>query len=555
MQSSFIMGNDTDDGATGRNGLVWHVIRRVGIATLFGLACALLIEFALADMARKNAENQVRDDLNLLRASLQQALGRDVQLIRGMVGYVRARPDLTPEEFELIAQDILEGAPDHIRNLALAKDLVVSHMYPIAGNEQAIGLNYRNTENQWPAVKQVIDEERIVVAGPINLVQGGVGLIARFPIRLRADRNGERKLWGIASTVVDFAGLLDNAGYNRFTESYHLALSGRDGNLEDDEIIWGDPEIRQRQPISLDVVIPTGSWRIMAAPRDGWPNFTSYLYVTIPLLVLLLAAYAVWTVSRFRRANERTLANQEILEALQRAEEASAAKSTFLAVMSHELRTPLNAIIGFSELLENSPRDSRVWERAGEYVGDIRQSGRFLLSIIDDILDLSRIESGRRAASIEHVDVVPLILESATRLRVEFENNGVALSVAAEAEEIIALADRRAVMQIVANLLNNALKYAGSAANVTVSAALIDNNRVEIAVQDDGPGIPEEKLGEIMKPFVQLSSSYARAAGGVGLGLTICQSLARTMDGTLTVESGLGKGTTVRLVLPRSPAA
>lgn len=195
-----------------------------------------------------------------------------------------------------------------------------------------------------------------------------------------------------------------------------------------------------------------------------------------------------------------------------------------------------------------------MWERAGEYVGDIRQSGRFLLSIIDDILDLSRIESGRRTASIEHVDVVPLILESATRLRVEFENNGVALSVAAEAEEIIALADRRAVMQIIANLLNNALKYAGSAANVTVSAALLDRQRVEIAVQDDGPGIPEEKLGEIMKPFVQLSSSYARAAGGVGLGLTICQSLARTMDGTLAVESHYGRGTTVRLILPRSTA-
>ncbi|WP_084618828.1 ATP-binding protein [Thalassobaculum salexigens] len=555
MQSANAMTDQADRRATKDTRLPRYVIRRGAIAALIGLVCALLLELALADVARRNAENRARDDLNLLRASLQQVLSRDVQLIRGMVGYVRARPDLTPEEFALIAQDILEGAPEHVRNLALAKDLVVSHMYPIAGNEQAIGLDYRKTENQWPAVKQVIEEERIIVAGPVELVQGGLGLIARFPIRLRADKTGERRLWGIASTVIDFTVLLRHSGYERFAETYHLALSGRNGDPENREIIWGDPGIDRLDPISLDVAIPTGSWRIMAAPREGWPNFTSYLSVTLPGLMLLLAGFAVWTVSRYRRAEERSLANEEVLAALQRAEEASAAKSTFLAVMSHELRTPLNAIIGFSELLENSPRNSRVWERAGEYVGDIRQSGRFLLSIIDDILDLSRIESGRRAASIEHVDIVPLLLESATRLRVEFENNGVALSVSAEAEEIVALADRRAVMQIIANLLNNALKYAGTAANVNVSAALIDKDRIEIAVQDDGPGIPEEKLGEIMKPFVQLSSSYARAAGGVGLGLTICQSLARTMDGTLSVESRLGQGTTVRLSLPRSPAA
>lgn len=555
MQSAFIMSDDATPGRADRDRLLRYVIRRVLLTSVIGLACALMVEFALADMARKNAENQAREEINLLRASLQQVLGRDVQLIRGMVGYVRARPDVTSEEFNLIAQDILEGAPDHVRNLALAKDLVVSHMYPVDGNAQAIGLDYRKTESQWPAVKQVIDQNRIVVAGPLNLVQGGIGLIARFPIRLRADRNGERRLWGIASTVIDFIGLLEHAGYNRFAESYHLALSGRNGDPDNQEIIWGDPDIRKLDPISLDVVIPTGSWRILAAPREGWPNFTSYLYITLPVLVLLVAAYAVWSVSRFRRAEERSQATQEVLDALQRAEEASAAKSTFLAVMSHELRTPLNAIIGFSELLENSPRESRVWDRAGEYVGDIRQSGRFLLSIIDDILDLSRIESGRRAVSIEHVDIVPLVLESANRLRVEFENRGVALSVQAQAEEMIALADKRGVMQIVVNLLNNALKYAGSAANVRIHARFLDQNRIEIAVQDDGPGIPEEKLDEIMKPFVQLSSSYARAAGGVGLGLTICQSLARTMDGTLTVSSRFGEGTIVRLVLPQSPSA
>ena len=549
------MTDSTGHGRPGRARLLNYVIPRVALAAVLGLTCMLLVEFALADMARRNAENRAREDLNVLRASLQQVLSRDVQLIRGMVGYVRARPNMTAEEFDLIAQDLLEGAPNHIRNLALAKGLVVSHIYPSAGNEQVIGLDYRNNESQWPVVKKVIEEERIVVAGPMSLVQGGIGVIARFPVFLRADEKGGHELWGIASTVIDFTGLLNYAGYNRFAETYHLALSGLNGDLANPEIIWGDPQIRALEPISLDVVIPTGSWRILATPREGWPNLTSYLYITLPLLILLIPGYAAWCVFRFRREEELSRANQDVLAALQRAEEASAAKSTFLAVMSHELRTPLNAIIGFSELLENSPRDSRVWDRAVEYVGDIRQSGRFLLSIIDDILDLSRIESGSRPATVEEVDVVPLMLETANRLRVEFETNGVALSVKAEAEQMVALADRRAVIQILANLLNNALKYAGTAANVQVSATFGGDGRLELSVADDGMGIPAEKLGEVMKPFVQLSSSYARAAGGVGLGLTICQSLARTMNGTLIVESKVHEGTTVRLTLPTSPAA
>lgn len=555
MQSVFAMTDRTATDPSIARGLVSHLTRRLAVVAAICLAVVLVVEFTLADLARDNAKHTAREDLNRLRASLQQSLSRDVQLLRGMTGFVRANPNITPEEFRLIAQDILDGAAPYVRNLTLAKDLVISHMFPDEGNRGALGLDYRNTPAQWPAVERVISERRIIVAGPVNLVQGGVGLIARFPIFLRPDPTGARDLWGISSTVFDFPGLIEQSGYKAFEVDYRLALVGRDGDPTDGEIIWGDTDIRDYEPVALDVVIPAGSWRVLAAPRDGWPHFTSYLPYTVVAVLILTSIYGFWSAARYRLAAERTNASQEILDALQRAEEASAAKSTFLAVMSHELRTPLNAIIGFSELLENSPRDSKIWDRAPEYVSDIRQSGRFLLSIIDDILDLSRIESGRRNSIIEHLDIVPLMIESANRMRVEFEAKDIALSVSAEVDQIVVLADRRAVMQILTNLLNNALKYAGTAATVDVSARRIETGAIQITVRDDGPGIPEEKLDEIMKPFVQLSSSYARAAGGVGLGLTICQSLARTMGGSLVVESSLGHGTAVHLTLPASPAA
>jgi two-component system sensor histidine kinase ChiS len=446
-----------------------------------------------------------------------------------------------------------------VRNPALARDLVISHVYPMAGNKAALGVDYRTVPNQWPGVRQVIEENRILIAGPVELVQGGTGVIARFPIFLRRTPSNDRPLWGIAATVIDFPGLLQLADYASLEQEYRVALVGRDGNVESDEVIWGDTEIRAARPVALDVVFPNGQWRVLAAPRSGWPTLTSFLPYTILAAAIFLALVAVWSVASYRIAAERSATQREVLAALQRAEEASAAKSTFLAVMSHELRTPLNAIIGFSELLENSPRDGRVWERAPEYVADIQQSGRFLLSIIDDILDLSRIESGRRNATVEHVDVVPLMIDTANRLRVEFDAKEIALSVEAEQEQMVAMGDPRAIMQILVNLLTNALKYAGPSATVAVTGRYATGEdgdpQIVLSVADDGPGIPEEKIDEIMKPFVQLSSSYARAAGGVGLGLTICQSLARMMNGALTVESQVGAGATVRLTLPRSSVA
>lgn len=549
------MTKKTGSGRIQDQTLAEFLARRLAVAVLICAALVTVFELALADVARRNAENAAIEDLNRLRASIQQILSRDVQIIRGMTGYVRVRPNLSAEEFNLIAQDILETAPDHIKNLALAKDLVISHIYPLSGNEAAVGLDYRQNTSQWPAVKRAIEEHGIIIAGPLELVQGGTALIARLPIFLRPSDDRHRALWGIASTVIDFPGMLAHAGYPEFEKEYRLALSGRDGDPSNADLMWGDPEVATTEPVVLDVVVPNGSWRILAAPRAGWPSVTSYLPQTIAAAAAVLVIFAMWSVSQYRIARERSSASQEVLVALQQAEEASAAKSTFLAVMSHELRTPLNAIIGFSELLENSPKSSPVWDRAQEYVGDIRQSGRFLLTIIDDILDLSRIESGRRDTTIEHVDVVPLIIESANRLRIEFDAKKSALAVSATSEQIIALGDQRAIMQILNNLLTNALKYAGTEASVEVAATLVDGDKVSISVSDNGPGIPEDRLDEIMQPFVQLSSSYAREAGGVGLGLTICQSLARLMNGELAVESRLGAGTTVRLTLARSPIA
>jgi two-component system sensor histidine kinase ChiS len=528
------------------------LVRRLCVAAVILTLTAVLGAYAMSGFLQAAAQNALREDLNPLRVEMQQVVSRDIQLIRGMLGYVRTNPDLTQAEFEAIANDILEGAADHVRNLALARDLIISHIHPLKGNIGALGLNYRDTPLQWDVVERVVKEERIIMAGPINLAQGGTGLIARFPIHHRIATPSERRLWGIASTVIDFEAFLKNVGALDLKETLNLALVGRDGDPDSTEVIWGNPDIQRSDPIELVVVLGSeGAWRLLASPREGWPGPLSSLPWFGLGAILLFCVFAFWSIALHRFARERVISNRVLISALEQAQAASAAKSSFMAVMSHELRTPLNAIIGFSELLETSPRSSRIWDNAEQYLVDIKQSGQFLLDIINDILDLSRIESGRYELYPERYDLTGAIHQVCRRFNQPLSEKEMSLELPPQDMTFEVFGDRRSTQQILINLMTNSLKYAGRGAKVAVVLAELEGDRVEIRVEDNGSGVPKAKLDQIMEPFVQGSSSYARSAGGTGLGLAICRSLARAMDGDFEIESDAGQGLTARLILPR----
>jgi signal transduction histidine kinase len=272
-------------------------------------------------------------------------------------------------------------------------------------------------------------------------------------------------------------------------------------------------------------------------------------------LLSLIILWQIRQVDRTRQENQHNLEiiegkNLELIAARDEAENANRAKSQFLAVMSHELRTPLNAIIGFSEIMFAEPYGPLGDKRYKQYVQDIHNSGGHLLSIINDILDLSKIEAGQAELNEEEVDLAALI--AAVRRIMQERATTAGLAFQCETGEGLpwVRADRRALKQILLNLLSNAVKFTPKGGQVALRMAVDDDHGLRMIVYDTGIGIDPQDIPRAMSAFGQVDASWSRRYEGAGLGLPISRALTRLHDGTLEIASQPGMGTTVTVRLP-----
>jgi two-component system, cell cycle sensor histidine kinase PleC len=240
---------------------------------------------------------------------------------------------------------------------------------------------------------------------------------------------------------------------------------------------------------------------------------------------------------------------ERYLDQKAQAESANRAKSEFLANMSHELRTPLNAIIGFAEVMESGIFGELGSEKYAEYCQDIRTSGHYLLSVINDILDMSRIEAGRISLVKTQVSINDSIQRALRLVGEQVRTKGLTLTVDVCPEDITVPADDRSLQQILVNLLQNATKFTNDGGCITVRSRLA-MDAVNIYVEDDGIGIPAYALQKLGQPFEQVETEFSKSYKGSGLGLAIARSLAELHGGTLRIKSQEGVGTIVLVHLP-----
>lgn len=238
------------------------------------------------------------------------------------------------------------------------------------------------------------------------------------------------------------------------------------------------------------------------------------------------------------------------LEARRRAEQANETKSLFLANMSHELRTPLNAIIGFADLMLSSTMDRLGLDKRREYVTDISKSAKHLHALIDDLLDLSKIEAGQFELFEEDIGLSDLLRDAARLVGPTAGERDIHLSVEDRAEGVLMFADERVIKQAVLNLLSNALRYTQAGGRVILSSAMTANGSLELVVADNGPGIPRAAIARLMQPFQRRASDVKQGIQGTGLGLSIVARLIDLHDGSFEIDSDTGKGTRAIIRLP-----
>ena len=252
-------------------------------------------------------------------------------------------------------------------------------------------------------------------------------------------------------------------------------------------------------------------------------------------------------------AEQANRAKGELCERLDRsrqeAEEASRAKSRFLATMSHELRTPLNAIIGFSDIMATQVLGPVGNGKYLEYAADIRTSGQHLLAIINNVLDLSKVEAGRFELHEEEVHLASVIASGLKLIR-PLANDGAITLKPDIGAELTLIADERALKQIVINLLSNAVKFSREGGQVTVSTYHDETGALVLAVSDNGIGIAEKDIKRVLEPFRQADEPLTRKRTGTGLGLALVKSLVELHGGSIEIASAVGEGTTVRLRFP-----
>lgn len=506
--------------------------------------------------------------------NLQRELDRALSATHELAAVLR-QGEGTIADFDRLAQEMID-AYGGISSLQLAPDGIVSQVYPLAGNEEALGHHLLQDPNRRADVLAAIGSRQLSLNGPVDLLQGGSGIMGQLPIFL-LDKQGEETFWGLTIVLIRLDKLFADSNLTQLDQNgyvYELSQPNPTGG-QPTVVAATDPQ-PLIDPVTVDIQLPTGSWTLSVMPQIGWGvwPYAGLEYILIWLAAILLGLLTfglLETPTRPRRevverTRQLTQVNQELatentmrrqteaalIQAKEEAEEANQAKSLFLANMSHELRTPLNAILGYSELMAEDAADQELVNFVAD-LGKIHRAGETLLNMINDILDLAKLDAGRVEISIEPIHLNSLIQDLVTfhQPTLQANHNRLELNLAQDVGAI--LTDGAKVQQVLTRLLSNAAKFTQNGI-VTVTtrreaSAGSGGPQVIVLVADTGIGISPAQQRQLFTPLTQGDDSSTKRYAGIGLGLAISYRYVQLLGGELTVQSeeGVGSLFTVRI--------
>ena len=508
---------------------------------LFGYINLKNIEKGKKTAATYTAQSTVR--------RINAQLNQYVELSEFLGNVVLTGYNLDQTSFSELAK-MLPNEDGIVKAFELAPDGVVTDVFPQQGNENAFGINMLTDHERKDDANRAKETGNYTLGGPYKLKQGGTGALLFHPV-YKEDSIDNDSFWGFVIMVIDWDKFIDEIGLDRLNEaSYCYEIWTTDETTGSRVVLTQSQEHIPKNSLTVECEIPNDTWYVDIVPDEGWISIYQWIAVIAVSCITSLMGATIFNQVRSKKYRENQYA-VELKKSAEQAREASEAKTRFLFNMSHDIRTPMNAIIGFSDLLGKNLDNE---EKVREYLGKIKSSGNILMSIIDQVLEVARIESGTAILKTEAANLSELFYSVNTVLESDIQMKGIHCSIDTNVQHKYAFCDKTKLQEIYLNIMSNAIKYTPDdhAIHVTINETNFDDKKARyvFVCEDTGIGMASEYLPHIFDEFSREHTATENKVSGTGLGLSIVKSFVELMNGRIHVESEPGKGTKFTVEIP-----
>ena len=513
---------------------------------IVGFLSFLIAFFVCGQMLRYQEKEKKATGTYMAQSTIRRVKAKleNYIMISDFLGnYIIDGSDMDENTFSELAEKIPneEGV---VKAFELAPEGIITEIYPMQGNSEALGLDVLREHERKKDAVLAKETGEYTLGGPYQLKQGGTGVLLFKPV-YRTDDSGESSFWGFVLQVIDWDLFMSDINLQSLSEAdFSYKIWSYDRSSGDKAILAQNQDDMPEDSLMIECEIPNNTWYFDIVPSNGWIPVSQWILSIISSYVFSLLIAIIFYQISSKKHREKQYAS-ELEKAAELAKSANEAKTRFLFNMSHDIRTPMNAIIGFSGLLEKNLQNK---EKAKEYLGKIRSSGNLLMTIINQILEIARIESGTTALQLKAEDINTVFHTVSTVFEEDIRKKNLQYSADLDVYHTLIFCDRVKLQEIMLNIISNAIKYTSDGHRVHVKIYEKDSEnprkaRLIFTCEDTGIGMSEEYLPHIFEEFSREHTTTENKVAGTGLGLPIVKSMIELMGGSIRVESTQGAGT------------
>lgn len=513
---------------------------------IVGLLSFLLAFFVCSQMIRYQEKEKKAVGTYMAQSTIRRVkekLDNYITISDLLGNYIIDGSDMDENTFSELAEKI-PNEDGVVKAFELTPEGIITEIYPMQGNSEALGLDVLVEHERKKDAVLAKETREYTLGGPYQLKQGGAGALLFKPV-YRTDDSGESSFWGFVLQVIDWDRFMSDINLKSLSEAdFCYKIWSYDRSSEDKVILAQSQEDMPEDSLTIECEIPNNTWYFDIVPSNGWiPVSYWVLAIAVSYIFSLLVATIYYQISSKKHREKQYAA--DLKKAAELAKSANEAKTRFLFNMSHDIRTPMNAIIGFSGLLEKNLQNGK---QAKEYLGKICSSGNLLMTIINQILEIARIESGTIALQLKAEDINTVFHTVNTVFEEDIRKKNLQYSTDLDVYHTFIFCDRVKLQEIMLNIISNAIKYTSDGHAVHVKIYEKDSEdprkaRFIFTCEDTGIGMSEEYLPHIFEEFSREHTTTENKVAGTGLGLPIVKSMIELMGGSIQVESTQGVGT------------